>query len=751
MKSIPYTFEIEITALAILLMISGATATTLTVDQRGGDYTKIQDAIDAASTGDIIEVKSGTYRENVNINKRLTLRGFDDGSGMPVVNSIDGNAITLSSGGSVLEGFIIARSNYGIYVISDNNVIRNNALESLGGPLYISSSKNNTLSKNNVNDEIVLSNSNNNILVENHEKRIFLDNSNGNEIRGNIGGIGLQNSGNNMLSGNLVADKILLTSSNNNTLISNNASIFLTQSSNNNNLIDNIANFNAGYENYGIYLLSSDNNSLSGNIAMYNNIGIYLDNSSYNTLRGNNASYNSGKDGYGISMYSSGNNVLNGNTAISNSNYGINLYNSSNNIVYNNFFKNSKNALDNGNNIWNITKTAGVNIIGGSWIGGNYWSDFSEKDNNGDGLAETMVPYNSDRKIIYGGDYIPLSRAFASELSIISFRPPSPVNDVAGTSRTFKITINKIMNITWYLNGMQVKLDENVKESSYTKKGEGEGTWNVTAVANNARSTDMQIWDWDISRAAVHNLNTGMDFSTIQSAIDDKKTFNGHTITVDTGRYRENVQVYKQITIRSVSGSPDVIIQASDTGIHVFNISTDNVNLSGFKVEGSSTNPRDVAGIFLMKANRSNVSNNIIMNYFYGIDLYYSENNTLEGNVVMKNRAGISLGYSNSNMIAGNEAVDNARGISLYQSNNNIISDNEATNSTEAGIVLDGSRNNMISGNNASNNPDGIFQIYSSGNVLKNNRGSVRIAYGESVFGNEILQIIIGLIVSSPN
>ncbi len=53
-------------------------AAVITVDDDGGagvDYTTIQAAVDVASAGDTIEVRSGTYNENVDVNKTLTLIG----------------------------------------------------------------------------------------------------------------------------------------------------------------------------------------------------------------------------------------------------------------------------------------------------------------------------------------------------------------------------------------------------------------------------------------------------------------------------------------------------------------------------------------------------------------------------------------------------------------------------------------------------------------------------------------------------
>jgi pectin methylesterase-like acyl-CoA thioesterase len=123
---------VGITALIILLFIGSAGAVTLTVNASGGAmYTKIQDAINYSNNGDMIIVFSGIYYENVNVNKEVVLRGVDDGSGLPVKVIAGGdseNAIILSAGNSMLEGFTAYGVGYGtgIIVRSDNNIIRNN-------------------------------------------------------------------------------------------------------------------------------------------------------------------------------------------------------------------------------------------------------------------------------------------------------------------------------------------------------------------------------------------------------------------------------------------------------------------------------------------------------------------------------------------------------------------------------------------------------------------------------------------------
>ncbi|CAD6491938.1 MAG: Subtilase family protein [Candidatus Argoarchaeum ethanivorans] len=83
--------------------------------------------------------------------------------------------------------------------------------------------------------------------------------------------------------------------------------------------------------------------------------------------------------------------------------------------------------------------------------------------------------------------------------NITSSAPPSNVNDTDGSSRTFNISINQTVNVTWQINGTVVQFNTSVTETSYTNTSAVIGVWNVSAVASNTNGTAVQTWIWNIT------------------------------------------------------------------------------------------------------------------------------------------------------------------------------------------------------------------------------------------------------------
>jgi parallel beta-helix repeat protein len=116
----------------------------------------------------------------------------------------------------------------------------------------------------------------------------------------------------------------------------------------------------------GISLLGMENVTIkNANIKNYG-YGIYLVSSSNNSISGNNITAN---NWYGIYLYSSSNNSISGNN-ITNNMDGIYLYSSSNNRFYHN------NLIDNTQQVYFGT-TGYANVWDDGYpSGGNYWSDY---------------------------------------------------------------------------------------------------------------------------------------------------------------------------------------------------------------------------------------------------------------------------------------------------------------------------------------------------------------------------------------
>ena len=207
------------------------------------DFPTIQGAINAATNGSTILVSNGTYTEQIDVNKTLTLEGADK------ENTIIFGAMTVTADNTVINGFTIRNSTDGIILDQCNGTV-------LSG----------------------------NIVTLNSEG-IVLDNSNSSIISGNIvtlnsfAGIEMDNSGNNTVSDNIIS----FTSYSLPGLVAGYGMELVASAKN--TITDNFIISSV----FGLSLeVGSDYNSIFGNTVEQNTGSIEFYESSNNTIFGNN-------------------------------------------------------------------------------------------------------------------------------------------------------------------------------------------------------------------------------------------------------------------------------------------------------------------------------------------------------------------------------------------------------------------------------------------------------------------------------
>ena len=356
------------------------------------DYPAIQEAVDNASEGDTVFVKSGTYYENIQIDKSLSLMGENKES--TVINAqqegptiiIRQNTVTIT-GFTILNGITPASPTpyfpwgarpAGIHLLHVSNCnISNNKIENSGCGIWLYDSHDNQIRKNQVinnSHSMRLESSSSNTLESNHLKNCF-------------DGIIFTSSGNNKLKNNSIVN-----ASNQFGVLGENISHYTNDIEASNKIDDKsiyywidranqIVPSDAGY----VGLVNCENITVQNTNITKNNEAILLAFTEKSTIKNNFLTNNK----FGIRFHESSNNLIIDNSIMDNSLDGIEIAASHQNNITQNTITNNKNSGI------GLSYSSTQNNINNNYMSKNYiglsFNEASENHIIGNQISETFM------------------------------------------------------------------------------------------------------------------------------------------------------------------------------------------------------------------------------------------------------------------------------------------------------------------------------------------------------------------------
>lgn len=608
-------------------------AKTITVDDDGADFVKIQDAINASKNGDTIRVYEGIYHENIVVNTSINLRG--NGTNNTIIRgnptkkedvilitapfcTLSGFGITKSYIGGFYGGLTIVTSNnrisnissyendYGIILWRNhNNTISNTeCIGNYRSGLHLSKVKyctfiNITGSYQKFGSGLELHNSSHNTIIENSYSKNQND------------GVSIFNSPNNLFMDN--------------TLTSNNQCGWKIHESNNIGIFNSSSSLN---QEFGISIFNSNETSLQNNEICENHIGIYF------------------HDYCRIS-------TIKNNTIFKNKEYGIFSLGTCNidiNAEYNWWGSNSgpyhvvNNPKGKGDNI-------SSNVDFKPWNTRFIFVDDNAQD-GGEGSKER--PYNTLLQALNKA-----GSGFAIFINNGTYKENIVINN------EISLIGNGSMNTTLIGNG----------DNDVIKIITNNVTISGLKIINNVKSDIIS----GIRLESHGNLVSNCEISV--SGGYGIYLFQSNNNVLDNNYIANN---YAGISVLSSANNVlnnNNFLNNTDKSISL--IYSNNNTLSNNSITYS------IHGMFFKGANSNNLFNNICTNnLYYGIILYTSEQNIIFNNTFSNNNiVGIYLSASSNNSLT--ETTITSNGIGIYsesQSINNLIKDNIIKRNSEFGI-----------------------------------------------------------------
>ena len=447
-----------------------------------GNYSTINDAYDNANPGDTIFVYSGIYYEYLWIKKTINLIGENQDTTSIIYNHKATSPIEIFTPDVVISGFTLYNPNPDLvdYIIiwpDNNNISISNCIfynsplpfddDTVGIGIF-------NASYNRISNCTFLYNDDEGICLNFGSSHNIVENC---VFSHCCLGIEFQNSSHNIIDNCTMKD------------CHKGIGITVEDLTSNNNIITNCNIYNNEY--CGIYIRNGYNNVIY-NCSLNNNLisGISVGGKySYNNLIVNNKISNSTECSWGGGLqlgWSCHNNTFS-NNHISNCNNGVYIEDTFNtddcndNLFYhNNFIDNTRGAFDECKNIWDKGYPAG----------GNYWSDYTGIDDNGDGIGDT--PYN-----ISGGDnkdYYPLMEPWIKDE--ITVEASGPYYGLINEPIQFHgLAVGGYKPYSWFWDfGDTHTSDEQNPVHTYTEAGKYDVVLTVTDSHSNSSSDTTFAW-----------------------------------------------------------------------------------------------------------------------------------------------------------------------------------------------------------------------------------------------------------------
>lgn len=754
---------IAIACFVLLVWLGCASAATLVVNQTtpantSGDcyYDTIKEAVAMAKAGDTIVVCPGTYKENIELEKSITIRSVNGPDSTTVLaNDSKDHAFEVTANYVTIDGFTVegatgwwksgiylycadycnftnnncSNNRYGIYGYeSNNNSISNNTCTNNDRGIYLSNSVNNKLKGNIMVDNgiVIEGDSLSDYTHEIYEcntvngKRVYyrrgvegvrIPDDAGQSILVGCKNVTIENQNlNNASVGIEVAFSSFITIKNNSCkndwkgihlFCSNNNSISNNACSNNQYGIhtsgssnNNLSNNICSNNEYGIRTIESSNNSVYNNIYSNNDYGIYFSNSNNNAISNNNCT-NNGDDG--IYLYESNNNGMYNNNCTNNKEDGIDLYSASdNNILYNNASGNFQCGIA-------LSDTSDSNMINGNVANSN--------DNTGINMVNSHYNAISNNTVKWNKQYHGISLLKSSNNNRI-------INNTVSCNSQSGIAL---------VNSNNNEIQGNTANSSEKFIGILLQISNNNIVANNIASNNKQIgialFDSHDNTVKGNIANSNEQLDGIQLQSSDNNTITDNNVSNNTQR--------------------GIFLDSSNNNSIVGNTANSNKQYHGITCLESSSNNIIVS---------NTASNNKGGGIFFDL---YSSSNLINGNIANSNYYGIDIESSN-NIISNNEMSHNLNGLFLSMSNNNAICSNIIYSNTKDGIYLRGQRN-IVFNNIINSNGFGISLVSGNNtimnNIISSNRGrGLDLLYtGETKILNNLIDYNLGEGIYSIN